>query len=108
MARVEGQRVAGIQLDAQRPTVALIAKPVADDPARRLPLLGELLPARRRACSVYASEPRRSLYGLRAGARFGCRCPMVGASAPSCVPCGATTRASTARVALDAADYRSA
>ncbi|WP_293430653.1 ABC transporter permease [Piscinibacter sp.] len=70
VARVEGQRVAAIQLDASRPTVALVAKRVADDPARRLPLLGELLPAREGLLSVYVSEPAASLYGLRAGARF--------------------------------------
>ena len=44
VARVEGQRVASIQLDAQRPAVALIARPM-DDAARRLPLLGELFDA---------------------------------------------------------------
>ena len=69
VARVEGQRVASVQLDARRPAVALIARPL-DDPAKRLPLLGELLPARPDLLSVYASEPLANLYGLRAGASF--------------------------------------
>lgn len=70
VARIEGQRVASIQLDAQRPAVSLVAQPIADDPAKRLPLLGELLPPRDVLLSVYASEPLANLYGLRAGERF--------------------------------------
>jgi putative ABC transport system permease protein len=69
VARIEGQRVATLQLDAQRPSVALIARPL-DDPAQRLPLLGTLLPAAAGSTSVYASEPLANLYGLRAGQRF--------------------------------------
>lgn len=69
VARVESQRVASIQLDPQRPAVALIARPL-DDPARRLPLLGELLPARPGVTSVYASEPLANLYGLGTGQSF--------------------------------------
>jgi len=69
VARVESQRVASIQLDPQRPAVALIARPL-DDPAQRLPLLGELLPARPGVTSVYASEPLANLYGLGAGESF--------------------------------------
>ncbi len=41
--RVESQRVLQVQLDAARPNVALIARPLGD-PARSLPLVGELLP----------------------------------------------------------------
>ncbi len=69
VARVEGQRVASVQLDARRPAVALIARPL-DDPAQRLPLLGELLQAPPGLLPVYASEPLASLYGLRAGESF--------------------------------------
>jgi len=69
VARVEGQRVASIQLDAQRPAVALIARPM-DDAARRLPLLGELFDAPAGITAVYASEPLANVYGLRAGQRF--------------------------------------
>jgi putative ABC transport system permease protein len=106
VARVEGQRVAGVQLDARRPSVALLARPLADDPARRLPLLGELLPPREGSLSVYASEPLASIYGLRAGESF--ELPL---------PDGRHERAYVravwrdyarqhGAVALDAADYR--
>ncbi len=106
VTRVEGQRVAGIQLDAQRPTVALIAKAVADDPARRLPLLGELLPPRDGRLSVYASEPLASVYGLRAGETFDLPLP-DGRREPAFVRAVWRDYARQhGAVALDAADYR--
>ncbi|MBX3607810.1 MAG: ABC transporter permease [Piscinibacter sp.] len=66
VARVEGQRVVGLQLDGTRPDVALLARPLPD-PAARLPLLGALAPLPPQAIAVYASEPLARLYGLRAG-----------------------------------------
>jgi putative ABC transport system permease protein len=69
VARVEGQRVASVQLDTQRPAVALLARPLPD-PAQRLPLLGELLAAPPGLLPVFASEPLANLYGLRAGDNF--------------------------------------
>jgi putative ABC transport system permease protein len=66
VARVETQRVAAIQIDPQRPSVALIARTL-DDAARSLPLLGELLPARAGQTSVYVSEPMARVYGVRPG-----------------------------------------
>lgn len=69
VARAEGQRVASIQLDPQRPAVALLSRPLPD-PAQRLPLLGELLPAPAGLLPVYASEPLANVYGLRAGSQF--------------------------------------
>ncbi|MFT3666199.1 FtsX-like permease family protein [Piscinibacter sp.] len=106
VARAEGTRATTVQLEARRPAVALLARPLADDPARRLPLLGELLPPRAGALSVYASEPMANLYGLHAGADF--ELPL---------PDGRRERAFVRAVwrdyarqhgalALDAADYR--
>jgi putative ABC transport system permease protein len=69
VARIEGQRAASVQLDAQRPAVALLARPLPD-PAQRLPLLGELLAAPAGLLPVYVSEPLANLYGLRAGESF--------------------------------------
>lgn len=69
VARIEGQRAASVQLDAQRPAVALLARPLPD-PAQRLPLLGELLAAPPGLLPVFASEPLANLYGLRAGDSF--------------------------------------
>lgn len=66
VARVEGQRLAALQLDASRPDVALLARPLAD-PAQRLPLLGALQALPAGQIAVYASEPLANLYGLRAG-----------------------------------------
>jgi len=104
--RVEGQRTASVQLDAQRPAVALLAKPLGGDPARRLPLLGELLPFRDDAVSVYASEPLASLYGLRAGERFELPLP-DGRHAPAYVRAVWRDYARQhGAIALDAADYR--
>jgi len=68
--RVEAQRVSSVQLDAARPAVSLIARPLAD-PARALPLVGELLPAAADGTpSIYVSEAMVSLYGAAAGTRF--------------------------------------
>jgi len=106
VARVEGQRVAAIQLDASRPTVALVAKRVADDPARRLPLLGELLPPREGLLSVYVSEPAASLYGLRAGARFELPLPDGQRESAFVRALWRDYARQHGAVTLDAADYR--
>jgi putative ABC transport system permease protein len=66
VARVEGQRVASVQLDPRRPAVALLARPLAD-PTQRLPMLGELVPAQPGRIGVYASEPLANLYGIHLG-----------------------------------------
>ena len=67
--RAETQRVSQIQLDAQRPAVALIARPLPD-PARALPLVGELAPALPGVTSAYVSEAMVSLYGAAVGTRL--------------------------------------
>ena len=67
--RVESQRVLQVQLDAARPNVALIARPLAD-PAKSLPLVGELLPLPAGATAAYVSEAMVSLYGAAAGTQL--------------------------------------
>jgi len=67
--RVEAQRVTSVVLDARRPAVTLIARPIAN-PARQLPLVGELRAAPAGATGVYASEAMASLYGAAPGTRL--------------------------------------
>jgi len=67
--RVESQRVLQVQLDAARPNVALIARPLGD-PARSLPLVGELLPLPAGATAAYVSEAMVSLYGAAPGTQL--------------------------------------
>jgi len=65
--RVEPLRVAQVQLDPARPAVALLARPLGDDPAARLPLTGPLLPLPAGATAAYVSEAMVDLYGARPG-----------------------------------------
>jgi putative ABC transport system permease protein len=67
--RVESQRVLQVQLDAARPNVALIARPLGD-PAKSLPLVGELLPLPAGATAAYVSEAMVSLYGAAPGTQL--------------------------------------
>ena len=67
--RIEGQRVVPVQMDPRRPAVSLIARPLGD-PARSLPLVGDLLPLPAGATAAYVSEAMVSLYGTTAGSRF--------------------------------------
>jgi putative ABC transport system permease protein len=66
--RVESQRVSQLQLDASRPAVALIARALPD-PARALPLVGELVPLPAGETAVFVSEAMASLYGANPGTR---------------------------------------
>ena len=67
--RVESQRVSQIQLAATRPAVTLIARSLPD-PARELPLIGELLPLPAGATAAYVTEAMVSLYGAAPGTRL--------------------------------------
>lgn len=74
IARVETLHVVPLQLDAARPSVALIARPLSD-PATTLPLVGALVSPPVRAdgdaapapVSVYVSEAMVTLYGAKPG-----------------------------------------
>jgi len=66
VTRVEALRVQPLQLDARRPAVALIARPLAD-PAQALPLLDAPLPPVPGETGVFASEAMVALYGAARG-----------------------------------------
>ena len=67
--RLSTQRTRSLQLDPTRPAVTLIARPLAD-PARNLPLVGDVLSAPRGTVAVFVSEAIVDLYGVRAGDSF--------------------------------------
>ena len=75
IARVKGierlstLRTTQLALDAAQPTVALIAREVAD-PASVLPLVGNPLPVPDGQIAIYVSEAMVDLYGARPGAVF--------------------------------------
>lgn len=69
VTRIEAQRTLPLLLDPQRPSVALIAKPL-DAIAPQLPLIGALVPAQPGLPSVYVSEAMVTLYQARPGASF--------------------------------------
>ncbi len=64
--RVQASRQRALQLAVDRPTVTLIARPLAD-PARDLPLLQPPLPAAAGEVGVFVSEAVAALYGSAAG-----------------------------------------
>lgn len=66
VTRVAGVRVGSLTLDAQQAPLALISREVGD-PARSLPLVGDLLPPRASQVSIYVSEAVVDLYGSRPG-----------------------------------------
>ena len=66
VARVEASRTRALVFDPARPTVSLIARPLAD-PAQSLPLLAAPLPPSAGLPGVYVSEAMVSLYGAQAG-----------------------------------------
>ena len=67
--RVETLRMSSVQIDPAQPAVALIARPLAD-PARSLPLVGELVPLPAGETAAYVSEAMVTLYGADAGTRL--------------------------------------
>ncbi|WP_298925148.1 FtsX-like permease family protein [uncultured Ramlibacter sp.] len=67
--RVAPQRVRALLLDPALPSVALLARPLAD-PATELPLVGVLHAAPPGQVPVYVSEAMVDLYGARPGAIF--------------------------------------
>ena len=81
--RVDTQRATSIALDPARAAVALIARPIGPEPARSLPLVGELrdLPAGADALlPVYASEAMAALYGSTPGRRIALPLPGGGSA----------------------------
>ena len=64
--RVEAQRVSQVQLDPRRAAVYVIARPMPD-PAKALPLVGDLLPLPAGEVAIYVSEAMVDLYGAKPG-----------------------------------------
>ncbi len=77
VARAESQRVSQVQLDPARPAVALIARALPD-PARALPLVGELVALPAGETAVFVSEAMVSLYGAAPGTRLTLTLPKAG------------------------------
>jgi putative ABC transport system permease protein len=67
--RVETLRVSSVQIDPAQPAVALIARPLAD-PARSLPLVGDLVAMPAGETAAYVSEAMVALYGASPGTRL--------------------------------------
>ncbi|MET0311583.1 MAG: FtsX-like permease family protein [Burkholderiaceae bacterium] len=67
--KISTLRLSSVTLDAARPAVAIIARPL-DDAAASLPMVGATVPAPPGHIAVYVSEPMTSLYGLRVGQPF--------------------------------------
>lgn len=67
--RAEPQRVSQVLVDARRPPVTLIARPLTD-PARELPLTGDLHPLPAGATAAYVSEALVDLYRAAPGTSF--------------------------------------
>lgn len=64
--RTSPQRVASVQMDAARPAVALLARPLPR-PEQDLPLVGTLWPLPAGETAVFVSEAMVSLYGAKPG-----------------------------------------
>ena len=69
VARVEVQRVTSVVPDPRRPSVALIARALGD-PAKQLPLVGELVDAPPGETAAYVSEAMTRLYAAAPGTRL--------------------------------------
>ena len=70
VARVSTLRSTSLLLDASKPAVTLISRPI-DDPAGVLPLVGLALPVPAGHIGIYVSEAMVDLYGARPGSVFG-------------------------------------
>ncbi|MGF6525852.1 ABC transporter permease [Variovorax sp. PvP013] len=76
-------RLRALLLDPARPAVTLISRPLEDDPARTLPMVGEVLPVPAGRIGIYVSEAMVDLYGARAGTEFAPLARALGATGPA-------------------------
>jgi len=67
LERTQPLRASPVQLDATRPALMVISRPLGPDPARNLPLVGNALPVPAGRTGVYVSEAVVDLYGVRPG-----------------------------------------
>lgn len=105
VARAAAQRVTSVQLDPARPAVVLIARAI-DDPAKALPLVGELAPPPADAIGVFVSEAMQSLYGASVGTRLAL--PIPGGSTTHVIVRGVWRDYARQHgaIAMPAADYQ--
>ena len=82
VARVAGMRQVPLALRPQQPAVVLLARPLGDDPAATLPLLGPARPAVVGELGVFVSEPAAALYGWQVGELIRLPLPGTGAGVP--------------------------
>ena len=69
VARVSTLRTTSLLLDAGKPAVTLISRPI-DDAATDLPMMGSALPVPAGQVGIYVSEAMVDLYGARPGGAF--------------------------------------
>ncbi len=82
--RAEFLRIVDWNLDAQRPPVTVLVRPIdAQDPSSRVPIVGDLRPAPRGAVAVYVSEAMVDVYGFRPGSVIEHTLPISSASTPA-------------------------
>ena len=67
LERTQPLRASPLQLDATRPALMVISRPLGPEPERNLPLVGDALPVPAGRSGVYVSEAVVDLYGLRPG-----------------------------------------
>ncbi|RQO53156.1 ABC transporter permease [Variovorax sp. KBW07] len=70
VARTGTLRTQSLQLDASRPSVALIARSLEGSASQSLPLVGTALPVPEGQIAIYVSEPMVELYGAKPGTAF--------------------------------------
>ena len=69
VVRVQATRQVALRLDPAQPALALVARPLGNEPGRSLPLLGDALPPTAGELGVYASEPAAAIYHWSVGDR---------------------------------------
>jgi len=68
--RVEALRASPVQLSPTLPALAVLSRPLGDNPAQSLPMVGEPLAVPQGRTGVYISEAVVDLYGLRPGVEW--------------------------------------
>lgn len=67
VARVQALRSSSVQVRGDLPPLALLARPLGDQPERTLPMVGQPLPVPPGRIPLYVSEAVLDLYGVRPG-----------------------------------------
>jgi putative ABC transport system permease protein len=109
--RVSPSRQVALTFSPEQPAITLIARPLGDEPARNLPLLGEALPAVPGTLGVWVSEPAAAIHGWQVGDTL--VLPLVREGSTAALPTPARVRGvwrdyarQFGAVAIDLADYQ--